>query len=121
MIYTEGSKVVVNEVYMGRTPEIQKFYDNFSKLRNKYIDTIKTPNDAEYKTIEKHIEKIFGFSIVHFEISPSQSVNAFTYPVAGNIFMDTDKYIRTTRNGGYKYDKEAQVSVLIYIYMPWNV
>lgn len=51
---------------MSRTPEIQKFYDDFSKLRNKYVDTIKTPNDAEYKMIEKHIEKIFGFSIVHF-------------------------------------------------------
>lgn len=29
--------------------------------------------------------------------------------------MNTDKYIHTTKNGGYKYDKNAQVSVLIYI------
>lgn len=37
MVFNEGSKVVVNEAYVGRTPEIQKFYNDFCSIRKKYI------------------------------------------------------------------------------------
>lgn len=115
MIYTEGSRVVVNEVYIGRTPEIQKFFNDFSNIRKKYLGTLKTPTDKEYKVIERHMENIFGFSIVHFEIQKSMNVNAYTYAVSSGMFSNADDMIHTTKNGGYKYDKKAKVAVMTYM------
>ena len=76
MIFNEGSKVVVDEAYVGRTPEIQKFYNDFSKLRDKYIGSRKLPTPKECEVMEKHMEKIFGFKAVHFEVEINDDINA---------------------------------------------
>lgn len=115
MIFNEGSKVIVDEAYVGRTPEIQKFYNDFSKLRDKYVGSRKVPTPKECEVIEKHMEKIFGFKAVHFEVEINDDINACTYPVCSDIFMDTSQLFVTTKSGGYKYTKAAKAATITII------
>lgn len=110
MIFKDGTKVIVNETYIGRTPEIQKFYNEFSRIRKPYIGSKKVPTAKECKVLEDYCKKIFGFDKIFIDIIIDDNMNAFTYPVTYNIFLNPDKYIITTRDGGYKFSKDSKIN-----------
>lgn len=115
MIYTEGFRISVNEVYMGRTPEIQRLFNDWCKVRDKAIEHKSVPSTSDISIIEKGIEKIFGFESVYISFELSSEINACTVPVTSSMFINTDTIIHTTKHGGYVFDKSAGVVLSIWI------
>lgn len=106
--------MIVQEVYIGRVPEIEDIFTEFKELRHTYA-AWKTGNTSKRTAkIEKMIEDFWGFKAFSLDIDPSSSPNAFTYPVATSIDIDPSKYIKTTSKG-YFYTKEANVAALSII------
>ena len=115
MLYTEGNRISVNEVYMGRTPEIQKLFSGWCKVRDKAIRRKSIPSASDISIIERGIAKIFGFKSAYISFEISNEINAFTMPVTSSLFINTDKIIHTTKNGGYAFDKSAGVVLSIWL------
>lgn len=109
----KGSEVPVQEVFLGRTTEIGKFFNYFSKIRSACVEMQKAPTQKELDGISKYIEDIFGFGTVQFSILPNDTINAMTYPATCNVFMNTDNIIKTTTTG-YKFKKDANVAMISY-------
>ena len=106
--------MIVQEVYIGKVPEIEDIFTEFKELRHTYA-AWKTGNTSKRTAkIEKMIEDFWGFKAFSLDIDPSSAPNAFTYPVATSIDIDPSKYIKTTSKG-YFYTKEANVAALSVI------
>lgn len=106
--------MIVQEVYIGKVPEIENIFNEFKELRHTYT-AWKTGNTSKRTAkIEKMIEDFWGFKAFSLDIDPSSSPNAFTYPVATSIDIDPSKYIKSTSKG-YFYTKEANVAALSVI------
>ena len=113
----------INEVYFGRTPQIQKLASQFSKFRSKYV----TKNvfrfsplinqDEDLIKFNRMMEETFGFSCFSLIVINSSSVNAMTIPVSslGLAFIGKGKLIEKT-SSGIRYKKELGVSAIAYIY-----
>lgn len=109
MLYTEGNRISVNEVYMGRTPEIQKLFSDFCEVRDKALRRKSIPSATDISKVENGIAKVFGFSSVYITFEISNTINAYTYPIASSLAVDTSKIIHTTKTGGYTFDKSAKI------------
>ena len=80
--------MIVQEVYIGRVPEIEDIFNEFKELRHTYA-AWKTGNTSKRTAkIEKMIEDFWGFKAFSLDIDPSSSPNAFTYPVATSIDIE---------------------------------
>lgn len=99
--------MILNEVYVGRTDEIQEFFEEFTRVRHVYINKmIKTPNYKDFESIENHIKKIWGFKEFEFGVDPDPSPNAYTFPVVNSCDVNVTEYLEIT-NKGYRFKKEA--------------
>lgn len=99
--------MIINEVYVGQTPEIKELYDEFTRVRHVYMDKfIKSPNHKDFSKIESMIEDIWGFKAFEFGVDPDKAPNAYTIPVIKNIDIDANEYLEVTPKG-YRYKREA--------------
>lgn len=103
--------MIVQEVYIGRIPEIEEMFNEFKELRSTY-KIWKTGNTAKRTAkIEKMIEDLWGFGSFCLSIDPSSEPNAFTFPVATSLDIDPTDYIQTTSKG-YRFNKKANVAAI---------
>ena len=103
--------MVLQEVYIGRIPEVEEIFKEFSELRSTYKKFNSKNTAIRTAKIEKLIEDLWGFKAFSLEIIPTDEPNAFTYPVASSIDIDPDDYIITGKTG-YKFDKKAGIVAL---------
>lgn len=113
MIYSTGIRAAVNEVYMGRTPEIQRVFNDWSAIRSTCVEKKRVPQAKDIGKIENELAKIFGFKSVYIGFQFDKTANAYTYPVTSSFGVDTDKLIRTTKKGGYSFDPKA--GIVLYV------
>ena len=103
--------MIVQEVYIGRIPEIDEMFNEFKDLRATY-KVWKSGNTARRTAkIEKMIEDLWGFGSFCLSIDPSPEPNAFTFPVATSLDIDPTDYIQTTSKG-YRFNKIANVAAI---------
>lgn len=103
--------MIIQEVYIGRIPEIEDIFNEFKELRSTYR-VWKSGNTARRTAkIEKMIEDFWGFGSFCLSIDPSSEPNAFTFPVATSLDIDPTDYIQTTSKG-YRFNKTANVAAI---------
>lgn len=113
--------IAVNEVYYGRTPEIEACYQQFSKFRQKHISNtvfkydVNINMDPDLIKFNRMMEDCFGFDTFELYIENSQQMNAYTVGVARNPTVDLSKVLVKTSKG-IKYNKDAKIVALTYIY-----
>ena len=69
---------ILNEVYVGRLPEIDQMVTDIHNIREEYrakgnISVLKTT-----KAFESHVEEMWGFKAFLFDIYISSTPNAYT-------------------------------------------
>lgn len=106
--------MVVQEVYIGRIPEIEELFQEFKKMRNEYKLYKTGKNAKNIEKIEKCIEDFWGFKAFSLDIDPSLQPNAYTYPVAMSIDINPGDYIVSTSKG-YKYKPQCNAASISYI------
>lgn len=106
--------MVIHEIYVGRTKEIDELFELFKKLRLEYRVYKTAKNSKNLGLIEKKVEDIWGFKAFSLGIDPNNQPNAYTYPVALSIDIDPSKYIETSSKG-YKWSKNSQCAAISYI------
>ena len=72
---------ILNELYIGKTPIIP-LQNQFSIIRNKikgksFSNSINT--DKDILKFNRMVEKLFGFNSFALNISPDQTINAYTF------------------------------------------
>ena len=84
----------INEVYFGKTPELQKIENQLGKFRSKYMQNyIGAPlvnNDPDLLKYNRMMEKYFGFGCFSLSIIQTPTVNAYTTSVSSTF--DTALY-----------------------------
>lgn len=100
---------ILNEVYVGRLPEIDQMVTDIHNFRREYKlkGNISILNTA--KILEKHIEDMWGFKAVSIDIIISSYPNAETWCAGSCIDCDLKDVIQFT-NKGYRFVKESNVS-----------
>lgn len=106
--------MVIQEVYVGRIPEIEAMFQEFKKMRNEYKVYKTVKNAKNIDRLEKMIEDLWGFKAFSLKIDPSAYPNAYTYPVAMSIDINPGDYIISTSKG-YRYKKECNAASISYI------
>jgi len=120
-----GKKVQLNEVYIGKTPELMAIEKELDKFRNKYmsnisiIGNIKRANanqDPDLLKINRMLEDYFGFGCLSITIWHSMEPNAFTLSISDRLDIAySAKYFFSTKNG-YKFNKDADYAAIIVVY-----
>ena len=106
--------MIVQEVYIGRIPEIEEIFQEFKKMRNEY-KTYKTGKNAKnIAKLEGLIEDMWGFKAFSLDIDPSDQPNAYTYPVAMSVDINPGDYIVSTSKG-YRYTAQCNAASISYI------
>lgn len=106
--------MIVQEVYIGRIPEIDEIFEEFKDLRSTY-KVWKSGNTARKTAkIEKMIENFFGFKTFCLTIESNPVPNAYTFPVSASIDLDPDMYIKSSSKG-YRYIEKAKVAAITRI------
>lgn len=103
--------MIIQEVYLGQTSEIKEIFEEFKKLRNTYKVWKTGSNSKQTAKIEKLIENLWGFKAFSLSIDPSNTPNAYTYPVANSIDIEPGDLIETTSKG-YRYKKGSNVAAI---------
>ena len=116
----------INEVYIGKTPELIAIEKQLDVFRNKYMkdSSIKGSlakancnSDLDLLKINRALEDYFGFGCLSITVLSNIHPNAFTislssrYDVAESITMN----LRTSKKG-YKFNKSADYSAIIVVY-----
>ena len=118
-------KVQLNEVYIGKTPELMAIERELDKFRNKYmsnpsiIGNIKKANanqDPDLLKINRMFEDYFGFGCLSITIWHSLEPNAFTLSISNRLDVAySAKYFFSTKEG-YKFNKDADYAAVIVVY-----
>lgn len=100
---------ILNEVYVGRLPEIDQMVTDIHNIREEYkakgnISVLKTT-----KVFEKHVEEMWGFKAVSIDIEISSYPNASTWCAGSCIDCDLKNVIEFT-NKGYRFSSGSNVS-----------
>lgn len=112
----------INEVYFGRTPQIQKTFEQFCRFRDKFrsnkIGARYNPNinqDPDLITFNRMMEDLFGFGTFELYIMPGTALDGFTIPVTRATTIKDPKSLLIKTSSGIKYDKKANLGVLVII------
>lgn len=108
----------INEIYFGRTKEMEKLVDRMRILRRKYYGQPFFSNmntDEDLLKFDRLIEDTFGFEAFALIIEPSGNFNAFTLPVSGQLGNDKAKNIMASKNG-FKFDKRDGMCTSVFVY-----
>jgi hypothetical protein len=94
MIFNSGKSSVkaLNELYFGKTKDIQKIEDQLDKVRQKYmgkINPFKVNSDPDVLELNRLFEKQFGFGTFCLTIISSPQINAFTIPISYRFDVST--------------------------------
>lgn len=108
--------MIVNEVYIGRIPEIDDIFKCFSELRDNYSQLSSGKKAKKMSELEKKVEDFWGFKAFSIKIYDSQWADASTCPVANSFDLnpESDSLFITTSKG-YKFKKEAKAASMAYI------
>lgn len=100
---------ILNEVYIGRLPEIQQMVEDVHNLRAE----LKTKGNISIlksaKVFESHIQDMWGFKAFLLDIYITDTPNAYTYCVGTCINVDTAQIIECTSKG-YRFAKGSNVA-----------
>lgn len=99
---------ILNEVYVGRLPEIQQMITDIHNIRE---EVKRKGNFGMLKTtkiFEKHIEEMWGFKAFVFDIYISKIPNAITICAGSCIDCDLLSVIEYT-NKGYRFCKSSNI------------
>lgn len=100
---------IINEVYVGRTKEINDMFLTFSLARKYYMNNKAAKGMKELGKFEKQIEDYFGFGSFSVDIEPDSEMNACTIPVVSSLNIDPSSIIISTPKG-YKFNPAANVA-----------
>lgn len=97
---------ILNEVYIGRLPEIDEMVTDIHNIREEYKQKGNISILKSAKVFEKHVEDMWGFSAFLFDIYIDNYPNAYTYCVGCCLDMPILKSIEYT-NKGYSFVKKS--------------
>jgi hypothetical protein len=105
---------ILNEVYVGRLPEIDQMVTDIHNIREEYrakgnISVLKTT-----KIFEKHVEEMWGFKAFLFDIYISSTPNAYTMCAGSCIDCHIETAIECTSKG-YRFSKKSNISAITKI------
>lgn len=105
---------ILNEVYIGRLPEIDQMVTDIHNIREEYrakgnISILKTT-----KVFEKHVEEMWGFKAFLFDIYISSVPNAYTMCAGACIDCHIETAIECTSKG-YRFSKQSNISAITKI------
>lgn len=120
MIFNEKSLLSINEVYFGKTPELQKIEKQLGIFRSKYLGkyllNIRCNSDPDLLKFNRMIEDYFGFGCFSLTIVNQPIENAYTVPLDIRYdVINTNKNLLADKNG-FKFNKKADYACLCYIY-----
>lgn len=101
----------VNEVYVGKTKEINDMFLTFSLARRYYMDDKAAKGMKELGKLETQIEKYFGFGSFSIDITGDSVMNAYTFPITTSIDIDPSSVMISTSKG-YKFNPKANICAL---------
>lgn len=101
----------VNEVYVGKTKEINDMFLTFSLARRYYMDGKAAKGMKELGKLETQIEKYFGFGSFSVDITGDSVMNAYTFPITTSIDIDPSTEMISTSKG-YKFNPSANICAL---------
>ena len=120
-------KDVLNEVYFGRTPSIERIISQIGLIRSKagvrYNPNaiISTKYNASINTFEemlelnRMLEEEFGFKTCSVSVLNESGLNAFTIPIDFTLNSKKPADLVIATKTGFKYKPEANYSLLVYI------
>lgn len=102
---------ILNEVYVGRLPEIEQMLSDIHAIREEYkkkgnISILKTT-----KIFEKHVEEMWGFKAFLFDIYISSIPNAETHCAGSCMDTELSDVIQYTSKG-YRFAPESNIAVI---------
>lgn len=105
---------ILNEVYVGRLPEIDQMVTDIHNIREEYrakgnISVLKTT-----KVFESHVEEMWGFKAFLFDIYISSTPNAYTMCAGSCIDSNLETAIECTSKG-YRFSKGSNISAVTRI------
>lgn len=110
----------INEVYFGKTPELQKIENQLGKFRSKYMEQyINCPhcnNDPDLIKFNRMMEDQFGFGCFCLHILNRTKINAFTVSI--DKVFDNYSYQKNliADKKTFKYNKKAGYSCMLWMY-----
>ena len=110
----------VNEVYFGKTPELQAIEKQLDVFRNKYMGKYtlnpRVNNDPELLKFDRMMEDYFGFGCFTLKIINERIVNGCTLPISYRYdVIKNDKNLIVDKKG-FKFKKEADYAAIIISY-----
>ena len=115
-----NSKIALNEVYFGKTPELQKMENQLGVFRQKYLGryimNVHCNSDPDLLKFNRMMEDYFGFGCFALHIINQPIPNAHTYPIDTRLdVLNTNKHLVADKKG-FKFNKDADYSVLVCVY-----
>ena len=99
---------ILNEVYVGRLPEINQMVNDIHNIRK----TI--PRNAQIKILEKHIEEMWGFKAFCISLFKSNIEDIKTFHAGLSVDLNIKSYIKYT-DQGYKFSKDSNICAEVFI------
>lgn len=100
---------ILNEVYVGRLPEIEEMLQDVHDIRAEYKEKGNVSILKSVKRFEKHVEDMWGFNAFLFDIYIDDVPNACTWCVGSCVNVDT-KYAIEFTNKGYRFSPRSNVA-----------
>lgn len=110
----------VNEVYFGKTPELQKIENQLDLFRNKYMGryvfNTNVNSDKDLLKFDRMMEDFFGLGCFTIYIVNEPIANAFTMPI--DYRFDHTRPINdiVADKRGFKFKKDKDYSLMCCIY-----
>ncbi len=104
--------MVFNEVYIGRTPEIQQMCDTMGQARELYMKHKVGAARKKLYEMDSMIEDYFGFKTFSLDLINDPSINACTFPAVVSVDVNAAEALYTTSKDGYKFKKEAEIGAI---------
>ena len=122
MLLLNDNRSIINEVYFGKTPSLQKIEKQLDKFRSKYLGKVHTMTpprvnqDQDLFKFNRMIEEEFGFGCFSLQIIGEPIMNAFTMPIDMRIdVLNSNKHLIADKNS-FKFNKDADYSCIVCIY-----
>ena len=110
----------INEAYFGKTPELleaEKYIGKFrKKYMGKYITNIFVNQDKDLLKVNRILEDFFGLGCMSITVQNVSIANAMTMPIDHRIEYMLDKDAVLVDKNGFKFNKDADYTMIIYIY-----
>lgn len=110
----------INEVYFGKTPEMQRIENQLGKFRSKYMGKYLMQNglnsDPDLLLFNRMMEEQFGFGCFSLHITSQMGVNAFTISLDCNVMSAPGCTQLVADKRTFKFNKKADYTCMVFIY-----